>query len=100
MAWELRRGKRYYYQSVYVDGRAVKKYVGRGDRAEELAGDVEIRAAQRKECDDEAMAYREATKEAERQTADVCSMAMSLLEARLLADGYYQASYTWRRRKR
>jgi hypothetical protein len=50
MAYDRKKAGRsggYYYQSVRVDGRAVKRYVGNGPEAERLAAEVEQRRLKR-----------------------------------------------------
>src|SRR5581483_6659168 len=47
VAWETRNGRRYYYQSVRIDGRATKRYLGTDQAAKAAAADVAQRQADR-----------------------------------------------------
>ena len=100
MAWEKRRGKRYYYHSERDgDGRVFKRYVGAGEIAEALARAEETRRrareAQRKR-DQEELERLEAL------AAPVLAIdeaAEVLTRAALVASGYHRHRGEWRLRR-
>jgi hypothetical protein len=99
MAWESRSGRRYYYRSVWLDGRVVKRYFGSGP-AGELASqlDEEARRARREPLE----AIRELRERLGPPDAALAALGAAcdiLLEATLLAEGFHRPNYgVWRRR--
>ena len=100
MAWEKRRGKRYYYHSERDgDGRVLKRYVGAREIAEAVARAEETRRrareAQRKR-DQEELERLEAL------AAPVLAIdeaAEVLTRAALVASGYHRHRGEWRLRR-
>ena len=100
MAWETRRGRRYYYRATKVGGRVVKEYVGACLLAELAAArDDEARA-------ERATAAEVRRSERDRLTAVDATVAAadrtieSLLRALLVASGYHRHHRgEWRRRR-
>ena len=70
MAWEERRGSRYYYRSVRVGERVRKEYVGAGEAAELAAPGAEL-----------------------------CEMVGVLARAELVVAGYHRHKGQWRFRR-
>ena len=99
MGWELRKGKQYYYAATWEDGRCVKRYCGSGFSGKAAAQRANARADRRTAQTIDFMKFAERIKEGETLFADARRQADNLLEAVLLADGCYQASHTWRRRR-
>jgi hypothetical protein len=97
MGWEARPGGRYYYRSVRVGGRVVKRYFGNGEvarQAERLDAEARRRGLA------EAGAIR-----AEEDRLGPADAAMAALDracrlmtgATLLASGFHQHCRSWRR---
>ena len=100
MGWERRKGQLYYYESAWEDGRCVKIYRGAG-LAGKLAADNVAARAERKTLDGITfMRFVQKIEAAEILFVDARRQAGNLMEASLLADDCYQASHTWRRRRR
>ena len=100
MGWETRRGKRYYYQASRVDGRVVKRYVGKGDVAA-LLGQMNDLDAQRRQVEAESeRAERAALDALHRELGDACDLVDQLTRAVLLAAGYHRHDRgEWRKRR-
>jgi hypothetical protein len=89
----------YFYLSVREDGRVRKVYVGRGERAEELARQIQERRREQR-------AGREAREREEAQVADaehalreLRDMASLLVQAVLVGEGLHKRRGQWRRRR-
>ena len=104
MGWETRNGRgRYYTRSLWVDGRVVRQYLGRGEKgklaAREDASRRELRRKARK------LAQEMALEEKERQDAidvpldeleAVCKTAIAVAMER---GGYHRPKrWVWRKR--
>ena len=100
MAYETRKGRLYYYSAHWEDGRCVKRYHGSGGAARAAADMVAARGQQRVLDGLAALRFSESIDAAERLYAEVSQRAGQLMELSLLADNCYQASHTWRRRRR
>jgi hypothetical protein len=100
VAWEERRGNRYYYQSERDEGgRVVKRYVGAGEIAELIAHADETR---RRAREAERARGREELERLEVLAAPVgefCEVAEILARAHLLACGYHERKGVWRRER-
>jgi hypothetical protein len=97
MAWERRRGRRYFYRPVRRGGRVVKEYYGNGPAAEAaerlLAEARRARAA-------EAVAVREMGAKLgtlDRVMGELDVACRRLTEAAMRAAGYRRSNYQWRR---
>ena len=90
MGWQQRGEKRYYYRSVWQDGRSVCTYLGAGDVAELAAAADALRRVQR-EIDG-----RRWQQEQERQAAadalliELCEQSDRHVRATLLVAGFHQ----------
>ena len=102
MSWEPRgrKGRRYYYQAVWTDGKVEKRYLGTGIEAARAAQAVEDRRNKRITDKAEVIEMQSLLSDPEQRTQDVRLLARDLLHAKLYSLGCYQASYVWRRRKR
>src|SRR5438445_127336 len=103
MGWEHRAGNsgRYYYRVIRTaDGKVVKEYCGRGQRANTAAAAVAYAQAQR-EADRQAVLAESARLAGpDRLTAELVGVGQLLLEATLLASGYHRTNYgRWRKRR-
>ena len=99
MGWERRRGRLYYYESRWQDGAVIRKYKGSGAAGKAAADAVAARALKRASDRLEVMHFKSNIEEVESTAKRLSSMAECLMAARLFADGFYLASYTWRKRK-
>ena len=101
MAWETRgNGRRYYYQASRVDGRVVKRYLGKGDVAA-LLGQMNDLAAQRRQFKAESdRAERAALDALQQDVADACELVEQLTRVVLVLAGYHQHDRgQWRKRR-
>jgi hypothetical protein len=100
VAWEERRGNRYYYQSERDEGgRVVKRYVGTGEIAELIAHADETR---RRAREAERARGREELERLEVLAAPVLELheaAEVLGRAHLIAGGYRRYKGEWRRER-
>src|SRR4051794_11955341 len=99
MSWDYRGAKAYFYQNVREGNKVRKVYIGRGEKAEEMAHQVEQRQkerqAQRELCQRE-MAELAA---AEEKLRELRAIADLLVRAVLLGANCYQHKGQWRRRR-
>ncbi len=89
MAWELRRGQRYYYLRTRVKGRQVRLYVGRGEVGELAAAADELERSRRRLEREELRQLQQATVQAEGLSERLEKLADLLLHAVLCAAGCY-----------
>ena len=100
MAWERRKGRLYFYEATWENGRCVKIYRGTGT-AGKAAAEKATAKAERKVLDSIAfMRFAKSLETAEVLFADARELAGDMMEASLLADNCYRASHVWRRRRR
>ncbi len=99
MGWEQRRGQKFFYQSVCVDGVHRKKYLGKGVGAESVARQIDERR-QRRVAVKQAVADDQArTAPADEALAAFRELAGLLFQASLLVDGFHLYHGQWRRRR-
>jgi len=94
-----KRGSRrgYYYQSVRVGGRPVKRYVASGEEAARLAGEVERRRRDQR-ADRKALVDDVTSLLAAQSTRDqFVSLALLLALAELLLAGFHEHRGQWKR---
>lgn len=100
MPWHRQGSRRYFCRAKRVDGRIVRKYVGRGPVAEQAAAEIELRQAERRA---HAQLAREETirhEQASAPLADLCRLTELLMRAALISQGFHQHSRgAWRRRR-
>ena len=100
MGWEKRGERFYFYDAVWEDGRCVKRYRGAGLAGNAAAKQFASKADHRAAKDLDYMKFANGIEDGEAMFADASRQANVLMEAALLADNCYQASHTWRRRRR
>jgi hypothetical protein len=102
MAWETRgaKGVKYYYRSRRdVNGRVVKEYLGRGEKARAAAKADRERRAQEESVDQSIHEVMGMLTAVDRRTALLGTAAQLLLEATLLGAGFHRHNYKrWRKR--
>ena len=99
MAWEGRRGSRYYYRSVRDGERVRKEYVGAGAVAELAAhADETLRSIRESEAA-EGRAEVERLADLAAPGAELCEMAGVLARAELVVAGYHRHKGQWRFRR-
>ena len=100
MAWETRRGRRYYYRSVRRGGRVVKEYGGAG-RVAELWAQLDALTLERRAIERQERAAERARSDAlEAQTLELIQLTDALVVATLTAAGYHRHDRgAWRRRR-
>lgn len=100
MAWEIRRGRKYYYRKVR-EGRQVRSiYVGASENASHFAElDAQINQSS---ADERATTRRmqEFYDEAGAQVERLASIVETLMEGVLLAAGFHTHKREWRRERR
>jgi hypothetical protein len=99
MAWEERKGRRYYYRAERIGGRVRKVYLGADEMARRSARtDAAIRSSKELERERER-AECERLKVLAAPVEELCEAAEVLTEAHLLAAGFAQHKGQWRRRR-
>ncbi len=97
MAWEKRKGRRYYYKGERVGGRVRKIYLGADKVARALArADAVIRRTKELERERE-QAERERLRALASPGRELCEAADVLARAVLVAGGYHRHKGEWRR---
>src|SRR5262245_24999677 len=100
MPWSFKGGRTYFYESIRVDGRPVKRYAGTGAAAERKAAEVETRKASRAQQAAAARDERNRQAEAAQPLDEMCQITDLLLKATLIGHGFHQhARGAWRRRR-
>ena len=98
MAWEERKGNRYYYRKRREGGRVVSEYIG-GDLAGLFAlldeEDQEHRQWER----DAQREEREAQQAIDKQIDEVIGLARTLADAAMIEAGYHRHKGQWRKRR-
>jgi hypothetical protein len=99
MAWETRKGGRYFYRAVKKDGRVIKTYIGRGLPAEIAAG--HLTQARERRLDQEAAYQAERARLAlpTQALADLDAACSLMVEATLTAAGFHKVDSKWRRKR-
>jgi hypothetical protein len=102
MAWETRgaKGVKYYYRSRRdANGRVVKEYLGRGQKARAAAKADRERRAQEESVDHALHEAKVILTAVDRSTSTLDTAAQLLLEATLLGEGFHRHNYKrWRKR--
>jgi hypothetical protein len=100
MAWDTRRGHRYYYRSVRRGGRVVKEYLGTG-RVAELSARLDDLTRERRAIERQDRAAERARCEVlEAQTLELIQLTDALVAATLTVAGYHRHDRgAWRRRR-
>jgi hypothetical protein len=100
MAWDEVNGRRYYYRSERVDGRPVRRYVGKGDVAELAAAADAARRVEREIEARQRQAEQTRLNEAEAPLVELCELTDILVRAALVVAGFHQhARGSWRKRR-
>ena len=97
MGWQQRGEKRYYYRSVWQDGRSVCTYLGAGDVAELAAAADALRRVQREIDARRWRQEQERRAAAEALLIQLCELADRLVRGTLVVAGFQQhARGSWR----
>lgn len=98
MAWETRkRGGRYYYRSRRVGRRVIKEYVGSGAAAELIAETDRKNRAKRQEATEAVRRAQNRLNDAAEPLIEFSRNLEILVQAALLATGFYCRRGEWRR---
>jgi hypothetical protein len=98
MPWEQVGRRRYYYRSLWVSGRPVRRYVGTGQVAELAAAADDLRRLERAVAARERQAEQARFREAEAPLLRLCGLTDLLARTALVAAGYHQHDRgAWRR---
>jgi len=99
MAWHVIGTRRYFYHSERVNGKPVRRYIGKGKAGEVAAEIADLRRLEREIKARELMAEENRLKQAEAHLTELCEMTDMLVRAALIAAGYHQHDRgDWRRR--
>ena len=100
MPWQQRGDKRYYYQAFRINGRASRRYVGRGARGEAAAAEIERRRSENEERKKARQADDAARAAALAPVVVLCDLTDLLVHAALLTNGFRQHNRgTWRKKR-
>ena len=100
MAWELRRGQRYYYAARRVGRRVVRTYHGTGEAARDAEHRHLDQIARKNQGKAAIAGLCESLAPIEQLLSDLNAAVSLLTHGTLLAEGYYQHDRTWRRHAR
>ena len=99
MAWEKRKGHRYYYKGERVGDRVRKVYLGADEIAQASAGiDTAIRRTKELERE-RARNELKRLEVADAEVEDFCDLVDILTRAALVAAGYRNRKGEWRRKR-
>jgi ABC-type transport system involved in cytochrome bd biosynthesis fused ATPase/permease subunit len=99
MGWELRNGKRVYYQKYRFEGRVVSYYVGSDAWATHLAQlEQSVRAALKRQ-QQRLRAQQAQDKQLDQHFDELERMVYALAHATLLAEGFHTHKGQWRKRR-
>ena len=101
MAWERRKtGGLYYTQSERINGRVVRRYIGKGEIAEVIASVDDSVKAERKKAQADVRAGRAELDELELLVAKYDAEVSTIVNAALSAAGYHRHQRgPWRRKR-
>jgi hypothetical protein len=100
MPWEQVGRRRYYYRSLWVSGRPVRRYMGTGPAAELAAAVDDLRRLERAVADREREAEQARLRQAEAPLLKLCVATDLLARSALVAAGYHRHDRgAWRRRR-
>jgi len=100
MGWQGRDNRRYFYLARRRNGRQENVYFGRGPLAELAAAKVEERKSRRDQVRNEIRTMRDELRTLDSLIATVDQVVARLLEAKLMAQGYYLSHRRWRGARR
>jgi hypothetical protein len=99
MAWEVRKGRRYFYRSKRLpDGRVVKTYHGDGIAGAIAADFDRLKRLERNFAVACHLLLLEEISRVADPVSELCRVGDTILEAALLAAGYYRRRGEWRKR--
>ena len=100
MPWQQQGNKRYYYRSLRLGGRPVRRYVGGGQAAELAAAADDLCRLTRAIHARERRAEQERLAAAAAPLLGLCNVTDDLARAALLAAGFHQHDRgAWRRKR-
>src|SRR5262245_24607289 len=100
MAWQQVGLRRYYYRSLCVAGRSVRRYVGTGPVTELAAAADDLRKLKRTIAARERQAEQARHHQAEAPLRALCSLSDLLTRATFVTAGYHRHDRgAWRRRR-
>lgn len=96
MAWERRGNKKFYYRSRKVNGRVVREYIGRGERAKRVAQED----TQKKATREHDRIERQEWEAMDNHIAELHQLTKLLSHSHLVNAGFYRHHRgEWRRRR-
>lgn len=95
MAWETRRGRRYYYNKVWRDGTCQSEYIGTGLMADLTAQDQ----AQAHFDKDKWRALVDGERALDQEVDGVLATIRTLRDVVLIASGYHRHKGQWRKKR-
>jgi len=99
MTWErrnLRETRPYYYRARRVDGKVLKEYFGRGEKAAAAAAADAKALAERKLHRDRIKQLERVIIPLEKRLRELDEAVILLAHAVLLSAGFHQVNYQWR----
>ncbi len=100
MAWETRRGRRYYYRARKEDGRVVKEYVGTGPSAEIAALQDRSAREERATAAQARKAEQDRLEAIDSEVTHIDHAIEAVTQVNLLLAGYHRHHRdAWRRRR-
>ena len=99
MAWEVRRGRKYYYRSRRVNGRVVKEYAGTGPAAEEAARLDAEKAAEKERQRKSLRETIESMEEMDRILAPLHELVDVVVHFAMTDAGYHKCRGEWRKKR-
>ena len=99
MPWHMVGTGRYYYRSERVNGKPVRRYVGKGQIGEVAAATADLRRLEREIKARELKTEKDRLRQAEAPLNELCEITDLLTRAALIVAGYHQHDRgEWRRR--
>jgi hypothetical protein len=99
MPWSSVGGRCYYYRSLWLDGRPVRRYVGTGPVAELAAAHDDLRRVEKEAGRRALRAERERWAAALEPLARLCRLSDLILKLALTGAGFHQHARRWRKRR-
>jgi hypothetical protein len=100
MSWQVRDGHQYYYLTRRKNGSRQTVYFGRGPIAQLAAADVDAGKLHREQLRGEFCTTRSRLRSLDGLIREIDQGARMLLEAALLAEGFYPSHRHWRGTRR
>ncbi len=98
MGWETIKGRRYFYETTYVEGKRIRRCWGRGPEAVAAAARVEQKRQSRLADLAQVQAFRDRDRQIDKQVEEFIATVTHTIQTHLHQAGYHYCRNQWRKR--